>query len=296
MGSLSSHTVGCLPNRGRSRLTPPWATPFPILLLVMMLPVAAQASPASSRPIELVFVPQETSGSTRPTLRNGITERPVRLEVTDKRDVSDPLVVGAQLDDDVQKFAWRASQAPLPKITGFAQQILQKWMIQLSPEADLVLSLQLTRYYVTETKQVVGSTYLAEVGLRGSLSDQGKTVWEGTASGETRRYGRDHSADNSNEVLSDALTDALSKLLSQDSLQSAWAPSPEGSPGSPSAVTPAMLLEELLKLKASGMGDDTLVAFVKKQKLSAPLSADEMIAWKAKGIPEAAIQAALALP
>jgi hypothetical protein len=268
-------------------------------ICVLLLPMVALASPPStiapkSRAIDLAYVPQETTESVRPVLKDGITERAIRVDLVDVREIADPLVVGRQLKDDAQKFEWRVSEAPLAKVDAFVHQILGRWFVKLSPDATPRLSMQLARYYVTETRQIMGSTYLAEVGIRAVLQDaNGTTLWAGTAAGESRRYGEDKSADNCNEVLSDALTSATSQLVSQPGLQAQWAPQPADEMRPTTALSPGALLDELLKLKGGGMSDDILVAFVKKQKLGSPLTADDMVAWKQKGIPDAAIQAAV---
>jgi hypothetical protein len=116
-------------------------------------------------------------------------------------------------------------------------------------------------------------------------------LWNGNAFGEARRYGEDESAANCNEVLSDAIKDSLVRLLSQPELQARWAPAIPGAATSDASAAPAQILEALLRLKAGGMSDDTIIAFAKKQKLSSPLTTADILQWKEMGIPEAAIQA-----
>jgi hypothetical protein len=243
--------------------------------------------------IELMFTPQENTGSDRPILTAGITERPIRIVLNDAREPAD-VTVGAQLNDGVQQFTWQVAEMPAAKISGFTEQTLHGWFIQLAPDAPLELVLGLSRYYVTESKQAVGSSYTAEVGFRASLvGGDGASLWSGTAFGEAHRFGRAESSANCNEVLSDALKAALSNLFSQAGLQSRWAPITAADGMVASTIAPAKLLDDLLKLKAGGMTDETLAAYAKTQRVSPPLTADDLLEWKAKGIPETAIQAAL---
>jgi hypothetical protein len=60
----------------------------------------------------------------------------------------------------------------------------------------------------------------------------------------------------------------------------------------PLAIEPETLLADLQRLKAGGMTDEVLVAYVQQRKLVRPLSVDDILRWKNAGIPDAAIKAA----
>jgi len=45
-----------------------------------------------------------------------------------------------------------------------------------------------------------------------------------------------------------------------------------------------------------GVGTDVIVAYVKSRRVSAPLSAEEIVDWKRSGIAEPVIEAAIAQP
>jgi hypothetical protein len=86
-----------------------------------------------------------------------------------------------------------------------------------------------------------------------------------------------------NEAMSIALREALAQGLSSVKLETA-AP--------PIAIEPDALLADLTRLKAGGVADDVLVAYVEQRKLTRPLTVDEILSWKSAGIPDAAIKAA----
>jgi len=78
-------------------------------------------------------------------------------------------------------------------------------------------------------------------------------------------------------------------------------PAARPAPASPAPVASARagvsaseLESKLLALMQEGVGADVLVAYVKSQRVAAPLSAEEIVAWKRAGIAEPVIEAAIA--
>lgn len=78
---------------------------------------------------------------------------------------------------------------------------------------------------------------------------------------------------------------------------------PAAPPAAPSApapvvaragIAPSELKTKILVLMREGVGTDVIVAFVKSNRLSSALTAEEILDWKKSGIAEPAIQAALA--
>ena len=58
------------------------------------------------------------------------------------------------------------------------------------------------------------STYKSTVEIHLKVIDQdGKTLWNGLASGEATRFGRSYQAENYYEVLSDAVVNTVSSML-----------------------------------------------------------------------------------
>jgi hypothetical protein len=67
-----------------------------------------------------------------------------------------------------------------------------------------------------------GDTYKSEVVIHLTVIDQdGKTLWQGLASGEATRFGRSYRADNYYEVLSDAVVNTVSSMLQAADFQKA---------------------------------------------------------------------------
>ena len=268
----------------------------PAAIAAVLLAGAVTAAPErNTRAIDLAFVPQESVAAPRPVLAGGMTEGAVRVTVQDARGLTDPRQVGVQIDEGRERYAWIAGQDVPATVGRFVEEVLRGWSMRLDPAAERELALELTRYQVTETDQAVGSTYAADVAFRATLRRGGQQVWAGSASGEARRYGRGESAANSNEVLSDALKNTLAGLLNHGGLQSAWARDDAPVATAPAAadLDPAAMLRELLRLRAAGSGTEVLVAFVRQRRMSAPLSADDVLAWKQAGLPEEVVTAAL---
>jgi hypothetical protein len=60
------------------------------------------------------------------------------------------------------------------------------------------------------------------------------------------------------------------------------------------ALAPKELKEKLLEMTRAGVAPDVLLAYVKGQRLSRKLTAEEIIDWTKAGIPDAVIEAAAA--
>ena len=72
-------------------------------------------------------------------------------------------------------------------------------------------------FYVRET-----STYKSEIAVHLTVVDRdGKTLWNGLATGEATRFGRSYKVENYYEGLSDALVNTVSSMLQSAQFQSA---------------------------------------------------------------------------
>jgi Uncharacterized lipoprotein len=68
---------------------------------------------------------------------------------------------------------------------------------------------EVKKFFVREAE-----TYKSEVAVHLTVIDQdGKTLWNGLASGEATRFGRSYRAENYYEVLSDAVVNTVSSML-----------------------------------------------------------------------------------
>ncbi len=285
------------------------------------------AAPGLAAPVDpyivLAFTPQHEIAESIPTLTPTMTQAPVELRVVDGRSGADPASVGTRTDDDDRPHPLQASNDVVAFVEAALAQLAQKWGVRVAPGADRILEATIMVLQVDETNQALGATFQANSGLSLALLDRGgNRLWSGTAGGDASRYGRAGSDANCNEVLSDALLEAFAAGLSQPGLQQAWAgvvevaPGParraaaEGdslafhiavvTPGSAASheevVEPDTLLDELLGLLEQGFETETLLDYLDRKALSAPLSADDLAHWKEEGLPEEVIRAALDLP
>ena len=272
---------------------------FALVLLLALAVSPATAKELGPLNITLRYAPQESTGSSVPTLMMGISDKPVKLSIADGRTIADPAAIGDSTDDDDRVWPVLATS----DVIAWSNEVLVKnageWGIRVSDSAPLQAQGTLLRFMVNESNKPVGSMYTADVrvGFR-LLDDQGRLLWEGTAAGEATRYGKSRNQDNVNEVLSDAIKQAYATALGDPALQNAWlgksgpvaaASSAPAAPG----MTPDDLLAELVKLKKQGFDTGLLVDFVNQKSLTGSLTADDMVKWKKEGMPQEVIQAAL---
>lgn len=72
-----------------------------------------------------------------------------------------------------------------------------------------------------------------------------------------------------------------------------WTPKPKETPAP--ALSPADLKAKIVEMKSSGVSPDVLLAYVKGQRLTRKMTAEEIIDWTKSGIPDAVIEAAASL-
>ena len=264
-------------------------------LLVVAAILFASTAGAASKPITLQLkLPKKTEkpAVAPPAMAPLFTAGPLSLVVVDARGAEDPAAVGGLRVKGEDVYAWRSEQPVVPAVEVQVSQVLQGWSVRVAPDADFKLRLALMKYYVNERSDTFGSTYIAEVRFMVSLTDRADGVlWTGEASGESKRPGVDARASMCNEALSFALSRALAQGLALVKFDTV-APVPHAPLAAPTAVEPDALLADLLRLKAGGVGDDVVVAYVEQRKLSRPLTVDEILRWKDAGIPDAAIKVA----
>jgi hypothetical protein len=273
-----------------------------LLLALAVSPLAAKELGPFN--ITLRYSPQESVGTSVPTLTMGISDVPVRLSIEDGRTITDPAVIGDSTDDDDRVWPVRAAN----DLLGWANEVLLKnageWGIRVSDSAPLQLKGSLLRFMVNESNKAVGSVYNADIRVGFRLLDaKGQLLWEGTAAGDATRYGKSRVEENVNEVLSDAIKEAYATALGDPALQNAWlgkggptsavAAATAASAPAAARMTPDEMLAELVKLKKQGFTTELLVDYVSQKSLTGGLTADDMVKWKKEGMPQDVIQAAL---
>ena len=151
-------------------------------------------------------------------------------------------------------------------------------------DAELVLTVGLRQFTLTESNQAVGATFSAEVRFAADLVDpRSGGRWSGSSFGDASRYGKKFSNTNCNEVLSDALLEAWSSLLNHGALRDTWAgnATPREVTGDAVSVSAAVLLEEVKALMEQGFESQTIIDYVSQQTLNAKLHSDDLLDWKA---------------
>lgn len=131
---------------------------------------------------------------------NGNREGSVRTQIgenTEKK-VAAPILT----DSNVAEFV----------TNGLLQQLKSAGLPILPGDAELVLRLELTEFWATETTR-----YRASVRVRCSLTDaDGKEVWTGMVGGVGENTGRSLKDYNYNETFTSAVFDLVANLLKQD--------------------------------------------------------------------------------
>lgn len=189
----------------------------------------------------------------------------------------------------------------LSPVASWVTQVLETsfrdWGTPSAPGSELVLVPEILKLFVVEEH-----TYKAEVTIKFRLQRRdGTEIWAGVVGGAASRFGRSLKEENYQEVLSDALLSCISKFWVDASFRDAWArgtpPRPAGStdekPIPSETLTPEATKEKLLQLREAGFDDEMLATWVRRVRFSRELMAEDLIDWKAAGIPQAVVKAAL---
>jgi hypothetical protein len=214
--------------------------------------------------------------------------RPIRITpMTDARKLADLSVIGG--NHEAGRVSIPAKSAG--SVAEFASETLQKclkiWGVNTSPEADIVLKGEIATLFVAE-----GNRYEGTVHLRFRLErPDGSLLSEGIEVGEDSTWGRSLAAYNYNQVASTMLARAYSNLLSDPGFLKARGAKQDKRGGT--VVDAAVLKANIVALMREGISTDVIARYVGSQKLSQPLAAEEILAWKKDGISDEVIKAAL---
>lgn len=275
----------------------PRQTTLPLLLGVMLVtPLLAKENDPD---VHLSWSPQQHVATTRADVTGDMMRNPVDLEIVDERGLEDVTELGTRTDDADREYTLRSLDDVTDFVRRSAATVLADWGVEVRAGAARTLKLSLLRFRVTESNQPVGATYEARCRFEARLEDAGGSfLWEGEATGDATRYGRKFSEANISEVLSDALLEALGELVSEGDLHRAWAggaTAANTAAGGP-VIAPDALLAEVRRLADEGVGAEQLVRFVSGRRLSRALDADDLLAWRDAGLPDAVVNAVLDLP
>jgi Uncharacterized lipoprotein len=157
----------------------------------------------------------------RPTsdLRLGTVQMsasPVTIAVfTDDRDNKE--VIGENTEDNEPKPVTTSDDVGAFVSTHIRQLFDQAGIKTVDSNGAVTIKGEVKKFFVRE-----GNTYKSEVAIHLTVVDQeGKTLWNGLASGEATRFGRSYRAENYYEVLSDAVVNTVSSMLQAADFQKA---------------------------------------------------------------------------
>lgn len=269
---------------------------FVLSILLLTAPGMQALARKAELVIDLKYVPTEPEEvlEKRGVLPVGGPPLEILL-VTDARTERENLV-GRNIEKgaDIPVF----SKRPVgPWVTQVLEQSFGEWGTPSTSGAHLVVEPELIKLFVEEEH-----TYKAEVTMRFRLRRRdGPEIWAGVVGGAASRFGRSLKEENYQEALSDALLSCISKFWTDPGFRQAWAAGrpldvsggPAAKPAPTEILAPEAAMAKLLELQEAGFDEDGLAAWVRRVDFTRPLNADDMIAWKKAGIPQAAIRAAM---
>ena len=134
---------------------------------------------------------------------------------TDVRDNRE--AIGENREDDNPKPVTTADDVGAFVSMHVRQLLDQAGIKTVDSNGGVIIRGEMKRFFVREE-----TTYKSEVAIHLTVIDQdGKTLWNGLASGEATRFGRSYKAENYYEVLSDAVVNTVSSMLQAADFQKA---------------------------------------------------------------------------
>lgn len=265
---------------------------------VLSVWLAAAATGGPSRSIVLERAPEKTVAAPATASASPLRGRIAKIDVADARVAEDPQVIGGQKERGKLLYAWRATNPVAPAVAESIRTALTRWGIRVDSGGSLDAAFRLDEYRIDEVSETFGSSYRASVKLHASLLDPaGGVLLERDVAGTAKKSGPDRRESLCNEVLTRALDDALAQF-SASSLETSApvtaAAAPAAAVAAPTAPVPSpadTLLDELVRMKTAGVGDTVLIEYVRSNRPAQPLTADEIVRWKEKGLSDDVIRA-----
>jgi hypothetical protein len=173
--------------------------------------------------VPLKYIPQEGVHQTSADIPPAPLKETVDVSVEDSRKLDDPLVIGQGTGGDDKLFPIHADHEPISFIQKMVTGIGKEWSLKQERPATRTPILQVTRSYVAESNEALGSIYGTKVKSAFTLKDaRGRTLVDGGGTGSAHRYGHAPQCRKHNEVLSDGLKEAYANVLADPGLQKAW--------------------------------------------------------------------------
>jgi len=185
-----------------------------MMLAAILLGVALIAS---SKPKLLEHIPLQWRPTS--TLQLGTTQMTASTVTiapfVDGRDKKE--LIGENRENDTPKPVTTADDVGAFVSKNIRQLFDQAGLKTVDGNGEVIIKGEVKKFFVREE-----STYKSTVEIHLTMTDQdGKTLWNGLASGEATRFGRSYQAENYYEVLSDALVNTVSSMLQAAEFQKA---------------------------------------------------------------------------
>jgi hypothetical protein len=177
-----------------------------IMLAALLLSVALTASSKTKLLEHIPLQWRPTSALQLGTIQ--MTAATVTIApFTDGRDNKE--VIGENREDDIPKPVTTTDDVGAFVSTNIRRLVDQAGVRTVDSNGEVMIKGEVRKFFVREE-----STYKSTVEIHLTVIDQnGKTLWNGLASGDATRFGRSYNAQNYYEVLSDAVVNTVSSML-----------------------------------------------------------------------------------
>jgi hypothetical protein len=183
-----------------------------LFVMLLALTVGAYAKTALLEHVRLQWRPTSS-------LALGAQEMPqVPIQFESFQDVRDNKeAVGENLEDDKPKPVTTTDDVGSFVSTHMRELFDRGGLKTVDSNAAVTIKGEVRQFFVRET-----STYKSEVAVHLTVvGSDGKTLWNGVASGAATRFGRSYKLENYYEVLSDAIVNTVSSMLQSAEFQKA---------------------------------------------------------------------------
>jgi hypothetical protein len=186
--------------------------PFRILVGLLAIAFGAQVDAAQLVNVPLQWKP--TSDLDLGTVQ--MTQTPIQFGTfADTRD--NKQAIGENQEDDKPKPVTTSDDVGA-FVGKHMRELFQRAGLKVvDTGGGVIVKGEVTRFFARES-----STYQSEVAVRITIVNRdGKTLWNGLASGDATRFGRSYKIENYYEVLCDAVVNTVSSMLQSTQFQAA---------------------------------------------------------------------------
>src|SRR5215470_6301117 len=178
------------------------------LLLTLALLVGCSSAPVKLENIPLVWKPEKHPTASAGAASADLFKARVKVApMTDSR--KDAALIGENKEKQPVRTVTTSDNVAAFVTNQFKTLLSSAGMNVVDSNETVVIKGDVQQFFVTET-----DSYVGDVRLNITVTDAaGKSLWHGTAAGNSSHFGRSYKAENYYESLSDALSVATSNLL-----------------------------------------------------------------------------------